>query len=283
MEIVTDILNLPIFTVGETTTTVRAFLAAVVVLFATYLLVTIAKKAVGRVVDRVDGHDHSIRMSKFFVGLIIWLVGFEVALHLLGFNLTIVFAASGFLALGAGFAVKNIVENFLSGIILRVERTIRPDDIIIVDEKWVTVKRIGSRATIADTFDGEEILIPNSIMAKSMVTNLTRHDRLYRLQAQVGVSYESDLKMVRGALEEAVKKLDWTAESQSTSVYLHEFADSSVIYTITIWVRDLDNARQRKSELLEAIWWALKDEDITIAFPQLDVHIDRCTSDAKSG
>ncbi len=283
MEIVTDILDMTIFTVGDSTNTVRNFLAAVLVLFATYLLVTFAKKAFGRVVHRVDGHDSSIRMSKFFVGLIIWLVGFEIALHLLGINLTTVFAASGFLALGAGLAVKNIVENFLSGILLRVERTIRPDDIIIVDEKWMTVRKIGSRATIADTFDGEEILIPNSILAQSMITNLTRRDKFFRLQAEVGVAYESDLKLVKGALEEAVKKLEWSRDSQSTGVYLHEFADSSIIYNVTIWVRDLDDARKRKSELLEAIWWALKDEDISIAFPQLDVHIDRCTSDAKSG
>jgi small-conductance mechanosensitive channel len=197
------------------------------------------KKAAGRIIDRVDGLDKSRQISVLFAGLIIWLVGFEIAMHLLGLNLSTVFAASGFLAFGAGFAAKNIVENFLSGIILRVEGTIRPGDVIVINEKWMTVSRIGSRATIADTFDGEEILIPNSTMTQSMVINLTRRDKLYRLQVNVGVAYESDLKKVRQVLEEAVKKIGWHPESQSAGVYLHEFADSSVIYTITIWVQDL--------------------------------------------
>lgn len=282
MNAITDILDLTVFVVGDTVTTVRACLTAIVILFATYVLARLAKKAIGRTIDRVDGLDNSRRMLGFFVGLIVWLVGFEIALHLLGLNLNTVFAASGFLAFGAGFAAKNIVENFLSGVILRIERTIRPGDVIIVQEKWMTVSRIGSRVTVADTFDGEEILIPNSVITQSMVTNLTRRDSLFRLQAEVGVAYDSDLKEVRRVLEDAVKSIEWCPDSQTSGVYLHQFADSSVVYKITTWARDLDNARSRKSDLLETIWWALKDKGITIAFPQLDVHIDRHTPDANA-
>jgi small-conductance mechanosensitive channel len=85
-------------------------------------------------------------------------------------------------ALGAGFAVTNIVENLLSGGIPRVEKPIRPGHVIMVHDKWLFIKRIGMRTTAALTYDGEEVLIPNSTVAQSVVTNLMRENRLLRIQ-----------------------------------------------------------------------------------------------------
>jgi small-conductance mechanosensitive channel len=279
----TEILGWTIFSVGDTTTTFRAFLAAMVVLFITFLLSKTARKVVNRAVHRIDGHDDSSKVVGVTVSLVIWIVGIEIVLHLLGFQLTTLFAASGFLALGAGFAVKNIVENFLSGVILRMEKTIRKGDIIVVSDQWLCVSKIAMRTTRAESFDGEDVLIPNSIVAQSMVTNLTRRDRLHRLTANLGVSYESDLKLVRQTLEVTIASLEWASAKRTGGVYLHEFGDSSVNYRITVWLDDIGDTRERTSELLEAIWWALKEKGITIAFPQLDVHLDGPAPDSNSG
>ena len=209
------------------------------------------------------------------VKLIIWLIGFEITTHLFGIQLTTLFAASGFFALAAGFAVKNVVENFLSGGILRLEKTISRGDMIVVEGKWMTVYRIGLRVTIATTYDGEEVLIPNSLIAESMVTNMTRNNRLHRIQVQVGVSYDSDLKLVREVLEQTIDKLEWRSNVKNPVLYLEEFGDFSVNYVIKLWINEARESRKRKSELLEAIWWALKDRDITIAYPQMDLHLDQ--------
>ena len=139
----------------------------------------------------------------------------------------------------------------------------------------MTVYRIGLRVTTAATYDGEEVLIPNSLIAESMVTNMTRHDRLHRIQIQLGVSYDSDLKLVREVLEQTIDKLEWRSNVKKPMLYLEEFGDSSVNYTIKIWINDALESLSRKSDLLEAVWWALKDRDITIAYPQMDLHLDQ--------
>lgn len=220
------------------------------------------------------------RIIGITVQLIIWMIGFEIALNLLGIQLTTLFAASGFLALGVGFAVKNIVENFLSGGILQLEKTIRPGDLIIVNDKWLCIDHLGLRVTTALTYDGEQVLIPNSLIAQSMVTNLTRHNRLHRLEVKVGVSYDSDLKLVRETLEQAIEKLEWRSKIKEPVLYLDEFGDSSINYYADIWIDDANDSRGRKSDLHEAVWWALKDKNITIAYPQVDLHLDQNALDA---
>ena len=209
------------------------------------------------------------------IAILVLLIGFEVSLHTLGIHLTTIFAAGGLFALAAGFAVKNIFENFLSGIILHIEQTIRPGDVIIVDDRWVQVTRKSVRITTGLTIDGEEVLIPNSIIAQSVVKNLTRHDRLGRITCTVGVAYSSDMKLVRKTLEATVAEFEWRSEERDSTVYMSEFGSSSVDFAVHVWIDDVRHGRQRRSDLHEAVWWGLKDAGIEIAFPQLDVHFDR--------
>ena len=160
--------------------------------------------------------------------LIVWIIGLEIALHLLGIQLTTLFAAGGFFAIGAGFAAKNIFENFLSGAILRLERTIKPGDVVIQNDRWLVIESIGMRTTKARTYDGEEVLVPNSKVAQATVENLTRSDRLYRLEVRVGVGYEFDQEMVRTALEKTVDELEWRSTAENPSVYMDALGDSRV-------------------------------------------------------
>jgi len=194
---------------------------------------------------------------------------------LLGIDLTTVWAASGFLALAAGFASKNIVENILSGGMLRFEKVIRPGDLIVISNRWIHIHHVGLRITTAHTSDGEEVLIPNSLIAQSIIENLTRNDRLYRLQIEVGVSYDSDLNLVRNTLEQVIDNLSWRTTLKKSELFLIEFAPSSINYSIDVWIDEANDAKSRKSILYEAVWFALKEQNITIAYPQLDLHIDR--------
>lgn len=276
MDTLNDLLSWPIFKIGDTQTTLGSLMAVVAVAVAT---IVIARTARNRLQGYIQRHHESeadtARTYGLAVQLLIWIVGFEIALHILGIHLTTLFAATGFMAIAAGFAAKNIVENFMSGSILRFERIIRPGDLIVVDGKSMTAQRVGLRTLEARTGDGEEILVPNSIVAQSMVENKTRDDRLNRIQLAVGVSYESDLNLVRKTLEDAVDGLDWTSSGKKPAVYLHEFGDSSVLYHVYIWIDDVSEGLTRKSELHETIWWALKEAGITIAYPQLDLHLNQ--------
>ena len=276
MDIVDKLLGWPLFSIGDSQTTAGVALAAVGVVFVTLLLGQLVQRAVQGFFEKLHAKDHdAARAYGVIVQVVIWVIGFELALHLLGIRLTTLFAASGFFALGAGFAVKNIVENFMSGGILRVEKTIRPGDVIMVNDKWLFIKRIGMRTTSALTYDGEEVLIPNSTVAQSVVTNLTREDRLHRIHIRVGVAFSSDLDIVRKTLEETVDRLEWRSQKKPPKVFLDKFGDSSIEYIVNVWLDDASDSLVRRSDLHEAIWRTLKTRGISIAFRQLDVHVDR--------
>jgi small-conductance mechanosensitive channel len=277
MESIANLLNAPLVNIGATQTTIGTWLAVFVAIIITRVAARLTRRGVQRFFRRLDKTDAIGKTAGMVAQLIVWLIGLELALNLLGIQLTSLFAASGFLAFGAGFAVKNVVENFLSGVILKSENTIRPDDLIAVNGKWLYIERIGLRTVRAKTFDGSEILIPNSLIAQSMVENLTRDNREHRIKIEVGVAFESDLKLVRATLEQTVDALEWRSQGHDPMVFLSKFGDSSVNYDIYVWIDNANESGDRKSDLNEKVWWALKDAGITIAYPQMGMHLDQKT------
>jgi small-conductance mechanosensitive channel len=200
------------------------------------------------------------------------LAGVAVALQTIGISLTTVFAAGAVVAVGIGFALQNILQNFVSGVILLAERSIKETDVLEVDGRTIQVEQVGVRATVARTRDDERIIIPNSLLVQSIVANYTLADSFYRVRTSVGVSYGSDMRRVREVLENAAARVADRAESKEPVILLREFADSSVSWEVSVWTSDPWRSPRLKSDLNESVWWALKDAGLTIAFPQLDVH-----------
>jgi small-conductance mechanosensitive channel len=106
------------------------------------------------------------------------------------------------------------------------------------------------------------------------VKNYTFQDSLYRLRVQVGVTYGSDMKLVRETLERTATETEWRNKDYDPSILMTGFGDSSVNFEVSVWIDDPWTLRRRASRLHEAIWWALKEAGVVIAFPQLDVHFD---------
>ena len=136
-------------------------------------------------------------------------IGVVAALGTLGVNLAALVAAGAFFAVALGFAMKNIAENFVGGIILLTERTIKPGDILEVEGRVVRVTRMGLRATVARSRDDEDVIIPNAALVTNTVTNYTLRDPLYRLRTTVGVSYGSDIALVMQTLRAALAGAGW--------------------------------------------------------------------------
>lgn len=131
METFHKILSIPLFSVGDTQTTVGTLLVVVFVAIATVFIASVVNKTVQRSVKSMsEKSEHTAQAFAKIVEFIIWLIGFEIVLNLLGIHLTTLFAAGGFFALGAGFAAKNIVENLFAGGMLKMEKTIRPNDLV---------------------------------------------------------------------------------------------------------------------------------------------------------
>ncbi|NIP57585.1 MAG: mechanosensitive ion channel [Gemmatimonadetes bacterium] len=201
-------------------------------------------------------------------------VGAGLALENLGINLATLFAAGAVFAVAIGFAMQNITQNFVSGVILLVERAIKPGDVLEVEGRVVSVQKMGLRTTVARSRDEEEIIIPNSTLVQSTVKNYTLRDSLYRVRATVGVAYGSEMKRVMEVLRECVEDLSWRFQDRDAVVFLTEFGSSSVNFEVSTWMQDPWTAPRARSEMNDAIWHALADAGITIAFPQLDVHFD---------
>jgi small-conductance mechanosensitive channel len=265
-----------IFHAGETAVTVGSVVAATVVLIFSWVLSKLVQRAITRALGSREGvREGGVRATRRLTHYSVMLVGALLAFRVVGIDLSTLFAAGAVFAVGLGFALQNITQNFVSGVILLVERSIKPGDVLEVDGRVVRAQRIGIRATIAKTLDDEEIIVPNSTLVQSSVKNYTLGDSVYRLRVSVGVTYSSDMNLVRKVLEETAASVQWRSQDRDPLVFLSEFGNSSVVWEVSVWMDNPWRMRRSKGLLQEAIWWAFQKHDITIAFPQLDVHFDR--------
>jgi len=261
----TEFLDRHVFSLGSSTVTVGMILVATIVAIASVAVAWSVKRRMIRHFERHEAGDEvSVKTAANLVAAVVLLVGFDIVLHIFGLRLTTLFAAGGIFALGAGFAVKNTVENYLSGVILRLDRTIQRGDVVELPEGLMRIERIGLRSTIGMTGDGVEVLVPNSTLASATVKNLTRDDRLIRVTGRVGVALDSDRAKVRAALE-IVADRDCGSVGQQSEVVLEEFTDRSIIYTVTIWIDDVARLKLAKSELNEAIWRELDAAGVALS------------------
>ena len=211
------------------------------------------------------------------------IIGFGIGLQTIGINISALFAAGAVFAIAIGFAMQNIVQNFVSGIILLIERSIKPGDILEVEGTVVKVIDMGIRTTVVRTWKEEELIMPNSIFAQSTVKNYTLRDNEFRLGATVGVSYDSDMKKVIAVLEKTARDVPWRLPEPEPRVLLQDFGDSAVIFGVYINIDDPWKQRVYVSDLRIAIWFAFKDANITIAFNQVDIHFDPPVTEAFTG
>ena len=220
--------------------------------------------------------DQVIRNYKITAKIVIMTLGILLALHVLGIDMASVFTGGGMFAVAMAFVMKNFVENYISGIILRVQKTIKPGDVLEMtdDRKIVKVETIGMNSTVVKMKDEKDVVIPNYELIQNKISNYTYSNSLCRIEAKVGVAYSSDLDEVQEVLESVCAHCDWKSPQHEISVILSSFGDSAINYKVRIWIDDPWLSGQQLALLNLAIWQELKEADITIAFPQLDVHFD---------
>lgn len=275
LKLESELLDIPLFSLGGTPVTVATLIVFVVIVVLTFLVSHLIQKALLRALRlRKVKDEGTLEVARRLLHYLVVATGLAIGLQTIGINLSALFAAGAVFAIGLGFAMQNIMQNFVSGVILLTERSIKPGDVLQVESRFVRVQKMGIRATIARTLDEEEIIVPNSAIVQSTVTNYTLRDSLYRLRCKVGVVYGSDMKRVRETLERVVEGIEWRVKDREPVVLLVEFGSSSVDWEVSVWMTDPWRVRRARSELNQAIWWALKEAGITIAFPQLDVHFD---------
>lgn len=209
------------------------------------------------------------------INTIIYSVFIFLAIDILGVDLTSFAFIGGALGVGIGFGLQKITSNFISGIILLLDKTIKEGNLIEIDGgPFGFIKSIGARSTLIEGFEGKEVLVPNENLITEKVTNWTYSNKKGRIDINVGVSYSSDIKLVKTLLQKIIEEHPLVSKSKKGQVFLSEFGDSSINFFIVFWVDRVDQGRLLpKSEVLLSIWQTFKDNNIEIPFPQIDLHV----------
>ena len=185
-------------------------------------------------------------------------------------RLTLVMSALG---IGIGFGLQNIVNNFVSGLVLAFEQPFQVGDIIETGTLTGRVRLIGLRASRVQTLDGAEVIVPNADLIAGNVINWTLSDRMRRIDVDVGVAYGSDPGNVRLILMQVAEKSDSVISSPEPAALFIGFGDSSLDFTLRVWIHEAGNWPQITSDLNEAVYAALDEADIEIPYPQRTLHI----------
>lgn len=211
--------------------------------------------------------------------IIIYFIALLVTLNIMGINLTSLTVLSGALGIGLGFGLQKIASNFVSGLILLIERSMKPGDLLeLEDGTFGYVRKSTSRATLIETIDGKEVLVPNEEFIIKQVINWTLSNPKARITINFGVSYGADISKARELALEAVNSHERCLEDPAAVCWLDNFGDSSVDFIMYFWVADVNlGFRNVKSEVLFNIWNKFKENDIEIPFPQRDLHLKTAT------
>jgi small-conductance mechanosensitive channel len=200
-------------------------------------------------------------------------LGLLIALSLAGFELNKFAIVLGALGVGIGFGLQNIVNNFISGLILIFERPIQLNDTIAQGSLYGTVSRIGIRSSTIRTFDGAEVIVPNANLISNEVTNWTLSDRRRRIQILVGVAYGTDPEKVLKILNETIKNRGDISDTPEPMILFREFGESSLNFDLRFWTSDSSTWMELQSSVNVEINNAFKKAGIEIPFPQRDLHL----------
>lgn len=200
-------------------------------------------------------------------------IGVFIGLGALGVELQNFAIVAGALGVGIGFGLQNIVNNFVSGLILLFERPVRPGDTVVVGTELGTIKKIGLRSTTVMTFDRAEVIVPNGDLVSEKVTNWTLTDPVARLILPVGVAYGTDVHLVLRLLREAAERHSDVLQDPVPQTLFMGFGDSALDFELRVWVQELALRLKVRSEILADIDRLFREHDIEIPFPQRDLHV----------
>lgn len=220
-------------------------------------------------VDLAGGVPYAISTVLHYVLL---MLGFFAAIAALGIDLTKFTILAGAFGVGLGFGLQNVVNNFVSGLILLFERPVKVGDMIQMGDRQGDLKQIGLRASIMRTLEGAEIIVPNGNLISEEVTNWTRSDPRRRLDISVGVKYGTDPERVIELLNEVGRQHPEVVKDPLPRTLFLGFGDSSLDFQLRAWTMSHDQWQVVKSELTVGIYKALNKADIEIPFPQRDLH-----------
>jgi small-conductance mechanosensitive channel len=271
---VQDMLNRELFAAGETKFTVASLVLLVLLPILVILFAKMLRSLLLRVLSRTKaldpGTQNTIASLAYYLTLVIGMIW---AVSVSGLNTSSLAVFSGGLGVGVGLGLQDIAKNFISGLIMLMTKTVKPGDVITVEELTGRVHQIGSYSTTLKTVQDAIVIVPNSQILDKQFINWTHNRRLRMLEIPIGVHYDSDLDLVIQCLKDAAASNEWILDSPDPQIVLTEFADSSVNFLARVWTKEVMYSVKVISAYNLEVARLFQERKVIIPYPQRDVYV----------
>ncbi len=230
-------------------------------------------------VDLGDGLSYAVSTLLHYSIIVI---GFIIAVGVLGVDFTNFALVAGAVGIGIGFGLQNIINNFVSGLILLFERPVKIGDMVQLDAHTGTLRQIGLRASVLRKVDGSDVIVPNSMLISEAVTNWTMSDKERRIDIPVGVAYGNDPEVVIDLLIKVAAGHSDVLIEPAPKVIFIGFGDNSLDFEVRVWTDNTEGWVGLRSHLMTGVYTALTDAKIEIPFPQRDLHLRSVSKEASA-
>lgn len=266
-----DFLGLHMEIGNDISISILDILIVITAIFLTTIVLRIVLKIITRNLPTEDKGKFNVVYGYF--RWVIYLIIFLITLHNVGVNVTAVFAASAALLIGIGLALQTLFQDIISGVFILIDQTVHVGDIIEIDSKVGRVEEIKLRTTRAVTIDNKVLVIPNHLYLENSLYNWTQNGTTTRESVEVGVAYGSDVQLVKKLLLQAASTNDRVLSEPEPAVVFTNFGDSSLDFKLVFTLSDSFKAQFPKSEIRFEIERLFRENNVSIPFPQRDIHI----------
>ena len=263
------------FTVGTITISAWGVLSGIIAFALTLWLSLAIARIIETQIQRVPRLSPSLKvLIAKIVRIIFIIVATVVAMSSMGVDLSALTVLGGAIGLGVGFGLQKVVSNFISGILLLMDNSVKPGDVIEIDGTYGWINNLRARYASVITRDGTEHLIPNEDLITQRVINWSFTNNLVRMKVPIGVSYDADPHECIQLVVAAAESIDRVLNDPAPICHVLGFGDSSVDLELRFWISDPSNGVTNvKSAVLLNIWDTFKENNIEIPYPQRDLHI----------
>lgn len=267
------------FDYGHTRISLYRAVMAVIVLICVILFGRLANRTIRSLFGRLGNLDPTQRLlGEKLVSIVVWVLTALIGIDVLGINLTALTVFSGAMGLAVGFGLQKTFGNLIAGIILLMDRSIKPGDVIAVSggegaQAVGQVKRIGIRAVSVTTRDEIEYLIPNEILMTSQVENWSYSSKNVRVRVPVSVAYDTDIDKAEAIMLQAARAVKRVHNKPAPTVWLSAFGENAIEFEIQCWIDDPEEGVGNvRSDVLKQVWHLFRDNGVEIPFPQREIH-----------
>jgi len=270
-----DALDLVGFSIGKRRLSLLGLLSIAATCVALYAAIRVVNRLVAHSIGRTQGFDPAQKLlAQKLAAIGIAIIAFFVGIDLLGIDLTAFAVFSGALGLAVGFGLQKTFGNLIAGIILLMDRSIKPGDVIVVGAEVGVVNRIGVRAVSVITRDGKEHLIPNENLMTQEVENWSFSDRNVRVRIPVAIAYRCDIDLAQQLMLDAAIESPRVLRSPKPNVWLKAFGENGLEHEILVWISDPEGGIGNvRSDVLNRLWRMFKAHGIAIPYPQREVRM----------